>query len=369
MAFVKLDTNILDSTLWYAKDQRDVFLTALLLAQPREFDSPQRQIEIDSMEETGFEVPAGWYGFVPAAFVGIIDKSKVPLKRGVAALKEMGLPEIGSRSTEYEGRRLIRINGGFLVLNYMKYRDRDHTAAERMQRLRARQRGNVTPSHGDGYDPSVTLRRNVTHSREQIAEAEAEAEKEQKQKTCSTALSVLPSKPVSQRVASQEELIYQAYPRHVGKRDALAAINKAVKRMEKGENGAPLSQAKALGELWKAAAKYAQSPSGQQGELTPHPATWFNKSRYLDDPKEWSTGGSSDAKRNPRSSAAVVEQSRDALQEFIRRERASAGEHSGSSNPPSRELQQGALTRVTGDLLGLSGDIEPRATHAGLFPR
>ena len=50
MAFVKLDTGILDSTLWMEKDQRDVFLTALLMALPHEFKEPQRQTEIDTME-------------------------------------------------------------------------------------------------------------------------------------------------------------------------------------------------------------------------------------------------------------------------------------------------------------------------------
>ena len=35
---------------------------------------------------------------------------------------------------------MIRVNGGFLILNYMKYRDKDHTAAERQRRLRARKK-------------------------------------------------------------------------------------------------------------------------------------------------------------------------------------------------------------------------------------
>ena len=37
MAFVKLDTGILKSTLWMEMAQRNVFLTALLMAEPREF--------------------------------------------------------------------------------------------------------------------------------------------------------------------------------------------------------------------------------------------------------------------------------------------------------------------------------------------
>src|SRR3990167_930952 len=36
MPFVKLDCGILDSTLWFDRDARDVFLTALLMAVPYE---------------------------------------------------------------------------------------------------------------------------------------------------------------------------------------------------------------------------------------------------------------------------------------------------------------------------------------------
>ncbi len=34
-------------------------------------------------------------------------------------------------------------------------------------------------------------------------------------------------------------------------------------------------------------AQFANSPSGQRGLYTPHPSTWFNQSRYLDDENEW----------------------------------------------------------------------------------
>jgi hypothetical protein len=40
---------------------------------------------------------------------------------------------------------MVRVNGGYLILNYMKYRDRDHTAAERMRRLRARKKNEDVP--------------------------------------------------------------------------------------------------------------------------------------------------------------------------------------------------------------------------------
>jgi hypothetical protein len=166
MPFVKLDTGILDSTLWIEREQREIFITALLMAIPKQLEESTQQIEVDSLERTGFAVGPGWYGFVEAAGIGIIGRARVGRSEGMKALKSLGSPDKESRSDDFEGRRLIRIDGGFLVLNYMKYRDRDYGAAERMRRLRARRNGNELHRNG------VTVPRNVTQ-----AEAEAEADK------------------------------------------------------------------------------------------------------------------------------------------------------------------------------------------------
>ncbi len=165
MAFVKLDTGILDSTLWIERDLREVFITALLMAEPREFDEPQPQIKIGALELTGFEAPPGWYGFVAAASLGIINRASVEKESGMEALRRLGEPEIESRSKEFEGRRMIRVNGGFLILNYMKYRDKDHTAAERQRRLRERKKQkDVTRDIQDITRDEALQSRNVTQS-------------------------------------------------------------------------------------------------------------------------------------------------------------------------------------------------------------
>lgn len=140
MAFVKLDTGILDSTLWIERECREIFITALLMAQPRSFDVSQDQICVDSLDHTGFKAPPGWYGFVAAAGVGIINRAGVERSAGLEALRKLGELETESRSKEFEGRRMIRVNGGFLILNYMKYRDKDHTAAQRSKEYRDRKK-------------------------------------------------------------------------------------------------------------------------------------------------------------------------------------------------------------------------------------
>lgn len=148
--FVKLDCGILESSLWNNRDVRDVFLTALLMAEPRELKEPTPQLKVECLEETGWVVPPGWYGFVEAAGVGIIRRSLVADENaGTRALVELGSPDPESRTPDFDGRRLVRINGGYLVLNWEKYRTRDYTSAERSRRYRARKKSMM---EADGDD-------------------------------------------------------------------------------------------------------------------------------------------------------------------------------------------------------------------------
>lgn len=178
MPFVKLDTGILNSTIWTDRDAREIFITALLMAEPRELpDTPQ--IAVRTLEPTGWTVPAGWYGFVPAAGPGIVRRAGVDLVNGMAALERLGGPEPESRSQAFGGRRLVRVDGGYVLLNYMAYRERDYTAAERQRRLRERRRA-VTPLQSD-----VTPSQAVT-SRMQIADSRVHTETETKTRAALT---------------------------------------------------------------------------------------------------------------------------------------------------------------------------------------
>jgi len=172
--FVKLDCGILNSTLWFERECREVFLTALLMAEPFEVTHPMPQYAIHGFEETGFVVPPGWYGFVPAAGVGILDRAKVTADAGFAALEKLGSPEASSRSPEFEGRRLVRVDGGFIILNYIKYRERDYTSAERSKRYRERL---AMKRAGASHRDNATTRRDITQEEAEV-EVEAKAVQE-----------------------------------------------------------------------------------------------------------------------------------------------------------------------------------------------
>jgi hypothetical protein len=87
---------------------------------------------------------------------------------------------------------------------------------------------------------------------------------------------------VSLRFTRQQvESIYDLYPRKIGRSAALKAIDKSIKLIAlRGEENP-------LGFLQDRVLAFAQSPAGQAGKYTPHPATWFNQSRYDDNPAEW----------------------------------------------------------------------------------
>ncbi len=143
MAFVKLDCGMLDSTLWVDREARELFLTALLMAEPRELRAPMPGIQTRDLKPLGFTVPAGWYGFVEAAGVGIGRRAGVDHETTLAALERLAAPDTESRSDEFEGRRLVRVDGGHVILNYMRYREKDFTAAERSRRYRDRKAGKL----------------------------------------------------------------------------------------------------------------------------------------------------------------------------------------------------------------------------------
>lgn len=247
MAFVKLDCGILDSTLWVDRDAREVFLTALLMAEPYETMEELPQFEVDSFETTGWIVPPDWYGIVHAAAIGIIRRSGISDEAGLAALKRLGDPEAGSRSPEYEGRRLVRVTGGFLVLNFQKYRDRDYTSAERSRRYRQRK---------------LTQRDGVT-SRRDITQAEAEAEAKENTGEEGFALTQPPDKPPTEKKGTRIP-----EPFDVSK-DLLAWAEQEVPWLDTDK-------------ATKEFVDYWRGVPGQKGRKLDWDATWRNRMRELD---------------------------------------------------------------------------------------
>jgi hypothetical protein len=110
---------------------------------------------------------ADQYGRVFGAVPGLARRANVTLREAETALATFLAPDPYSRTTDFEGRRIEVIDGGWRLLNHGKYRGmKDHVhvkaqAAERQRRRRAKQ--DVTQKR----DTSVT----VTTSRSSNASA------------------------------------------------------------------------------------------------------------------------------------------------------------------------------------------------------
>jgi Recombination endonuclease VII len=152
MPFLKLDCRILASSLWVDVPARNVFLTALILAEPHELESPTDEIEIRSLKTTGWRVPVGWYGLAEVAGPRLVDMSGMPYEEGIKALERLRSPDPESRSDDFDGRRMVRVDGGYLILNYIRYRDKSYAGLVRQQNFRHRQRSAKlqTVTHQEG---------------------------------------------------------------------------------------------------------------------------------------------------------------------------------------------------------------------------
>ncbi len=146
MPFVKLDCGIIHSSLWAeSSDTKICWITLLLLADQN--------------------------GFVRAAPSAIAREAGIPADVARRAISLFCSPDNESRSTENKGKRIARVEGGFHILNYEKYRERDYTNAERQKRWRESQKSNVTTV----TEPLLVTPRNASTSRVQKQNKNTEA--------------------------------------------------------------------------------------------------------------------------------------------------------------------------------------------------
>jgi hypothetical protein len=98
MGFTKLDDGILQSSI--VGEDSDTFKIWILLLAACKGDEVAR---------------------VSPVFLSSI--SKIPMETVMKSLEKLASPDVFSRSTMLEGRRIERVDGGFRVVNYMKYRE------------------------------------------------------------------------------------------------------------------------------------------------------------------------------------------------------------------------------------------------------
>jgi hypothetical protein len=208
----------------------------------------------------------------------IARRTNVPVEIVNRGIERLSSPDLESRSPEEEGRRIVLLDPhrswGWRIVNYEQYRNiRDDEARKeyfrehkRMQRAQSK---TVLDSQGqsNGVNNGSTISTKAEAeaiSKSTFADAVAPTKRD-------SALLKKKTPKISESVLTE---IYQAYPRHVGKQEALLAIEKAIHEI------APSRDAQWL--LGRTRA-FAQQRRGEDEQFTPYPATWFNKKRFEDE--------------------------------------------------------------------------------------
>ena len=138
------------------------------------------------------------------------------------------------------------------------------------QRTRAQVSKFPPPPDGCRTDDRHLTGTRPADDRQPRTEAETETNAETEAESSSGA--------VTQGVTDNVEAIYAAYPRKQGRADALRAIAKAMRDGQTAERLLERAQAYAA-----AVGRWNE----HDRQFVPHPATWFNRGSYDDDPKTW----------------------------------------------------------------------------------
>jgi hypothetical protein len=112
-------------------------------------------------------------GVVEATIPGIAHIAKVSIEKVEQAMNKFLSPDHYSRSSEFEGRRIEKVDGGYLILNYSKYR----------AKMRSEERQEYQRKYMQNYRQKNPVNSNVNfvsqvNQNKPIAEAKAEAKAE-----------------------------------------------------------------------------------------------------------------------------------------------------------------------------------------------
>jgi hypothetical protein len=127
--------DLLTSSLWASTSAstRCVWMTLLLLADPE--------------------------GYVPAAAPGLALAANVSIEECRAALAQLEAPDPDSRTPDFDGRRIEKVDHGWRILNFVAWRERaKHEAEKARQRTWAKQhraKKRPQPANDNGVDASA----------------------------------------------------------------------------------------------------------------------------------------------------------------------------------------------------------------------
>lgn len=143
--FTKLHASLISSSIWNEDNiTRVVWITMLAMADEN--------------------------GFVGASIGGLAHQARVTQDECETALKKLKSPDKDSRTKEFEGRRISEADGGFVLLNYPKHREKRDPGHRKVYMKE------YMKEYRDKCKQPVNNVNNVKPSKPRLAQAEAEAE-------------------------------------------------------------------------------------------------------------------------------------------------------------------------------------------------
>src|SRR5581483_3079389 len=150
--FTKLFSTITTSTVWMEPDQTRIVWVAMMAMCDQ-------------------------YGRVMASIPGLAHIARVPVEATREAIDRFMAPDPDSRTPDFDGRRIEKIEGGWRLLNYERYREA-RSADERREYLRNKKREERDRKRQQKRQQVSTDVAQGQHSQPRSTKAEAEAEAE-----------------------------------------------------------------------------------------------------------------------------------------------------------------------------------------------
>lgn len=116
-------------------------------------------------------------GFCETSIPGLAALARKSIDETSAAIKKLESPDTFSRSSEHEGRRIQKVEGGFIVLNHANYRDRERREKRReyMRKLMSDKRASVGKANKVLTNANSSVSVSVSESSLRIKDSETDA--------------------------------------------------------------------------------------------------------------------------------------------------------------------------------------------------
>lgn len=217
--FTKLFNSIITSSIWSEDDKTRLMWITMLAASDAQ-------------------------GFVTGSIPGMAAISRMSVEDAEKSIKALTKPDPYSRSKEYDGRRLLECEGGWLIANYQKYRQKRDPEKRRQQNREAQRR--------------YKRKQKVSQGKPESAQAEAEAD-------------IPPKSPKGMEARFNE--FWKAYPKKRGKKEAEKVFGKI-----KPSDGLLKKMIDAIEQQNK-----SEQWNRERPRYIPNPATWLNRGHWEDE--------------------------------------------------------------------------------------